>query len=102
METTWNFCTFGVMMQTLAYFLVLRKIKTSGWVYDHLVLPVSKLSYGMYLMHMFVLVPVFAWVSSWGVATPIVIFVSAAITYVICVVAARILAFLPKSKYIVG
>lgn len=102
METTWNFCTFGVMMQTLAYFLVLRKIKTSGWVYDHLVLPVSKLSYGMYLMHMFVLVPVFAWVSSWGVATPLVIFVSAAITYVICVVAARILAFLPKSKYIVG
>ncbi len=102
METTWNFCTFGVMMQTLAYFLVLRKIKTSGWVYDHLVLPISKLSYGMYLMHMFVLVPVFAWVSSWGVATPLVIFVSAAITYVICAVAARILAFLPKSKYIVG
>ena len=102
METTWNFCTFGVMMQTLAYFLVFRKITASGWVYDHLVLPVSKLSYGMYLMHMFVLIPVFAWVSSWGVATPLVMFVSAAITYVICAAVARILAFLPKSKYIVG
>ncbi len=102
METTWNFTTFGVMMQTVAYFLLIRKISASGWVYDHLVLPVSKLSYGMYLMHMFVLIPVFAWINSAGWAMPFVIFTSAVITYVICAVAARLLAFLPKSKYIVG
>lgn len=102
METTWNFSTFGVMMQTVAYFLVIRKFTASGWLYEHLVLHVSKLSYGIYLMHMFVLVPVFAWVNSWGIATPLVMLFSAVITYVICMVIARLLAFLPKSKFIVG
>lgn len=102
METTWCFCTFGVMLQTVAYFLVIRKITASGWFYKKVVLPVSRLSYGMYLMHMFVLIPVFAWVKGWGLATPLVMVVSAALTYIICIVVARLLAFLPKSKYLVG
>lgn len=102
METTWSFCTFGVMMQTVAYFLVIRKITATGWFYEHIVLPFSRLSYGMYLMHMFVLMPVFAWVRSWGIPTPMVMLLSAFITYVICATAARLIAFLPKSKYIVG
>lgn len=102
MELTWSFCTFGVMMQTVACFLVIRKFTASGWFYEHMVLPVSKLSYGIYLMHMFVLVPVFAWVNSWGIATPLVMLLTAVMTYVICMVIARLLAFLPKSKFIVG
>lgn len=102
METTWNFCTFGVMMQTVAYFLIIRKITSSGWFYQRIVLPISKLSYGMYLMHMFALIPVLAWVRSWGIPTPLVMILSAAITYVICAISARLLAFLPKSKYLVG
>ncbi len=102
METTWRFCTIGVVWQTLAYFLVIRKITASGRVYERFIQPVSKLSYGIYLMHMFVLVPVFAWVKSWGVATPMVMLVSAAFTYVICMVIARLIAFIPKSRYIVG
>ena len=102
METTWRFCTIGVVWQTLAYFLVVRKINASGRVYERLVLPVSKLSYGIYLMHLFVLVPVFAWVKSWGVATPFVMLISAAFTYVICMVIARLIAFIPNSRYIVG
>lgn len=102
METTWNFCTFGVMMQTVAYFLVISKITASGWFYERIVLPVSRLSYGMYLMHMFALVPVFAWVNSWGIPTPLVMIISAVLTYVICAVVARLIAFLPKSKYLIG
>lgn len=102
MEWTWNFTTFGVMMQTVAYFFLIRKINASGWVYDRIILPVSKLSYGIYLMHIFVLIPVFAWVNSWGIPTLAVMLLSAAITYVICIVIARLLSFLPKSKYIVG
>ncbi len=102
METTWNFTTFGVIMQTVAYFLLLRKITSSGWFYEHFVLPVSKLSYGIYLMHMFVLIPIFAWVNSFGLAMPLVIFSSAIITYIICIVTARLLAFLPNSKYLIG
>ena len=102
MEAQRGFCTLGVMLQTVAYFLVLRKITSSGWVYQRLVQPISKLSYGMYLMHMFVLVPVFAWVRSWGLVTPLVMLISAAVTYMICAVAVRLMKYLPKSKYIVG
>lgn len=102
MEITWNFCTLGVMMQTLAYFLLIRKFVASGWFYSNIVLPISKLSYGMYLMHMFVLLPVFAWVRSWGFPTPITMFASAAITYIICALAAKLMSFLPKSKHIIG
>ncbi len=102
METTWNFTTFGVMMQTVGYFLLIRRITASGWLYEHIVLPVSKLSYGMYLMHMCILTPVFARVNSTGLAMPAVIFISAVTTYLLCAAAARLLAFLPKSKYIIG
>ncbi len=102
METTWNFSTFGVMMQTLAYFLIIRKITASGFVYEHIVLPISKLSYGMYLMHMFVLTPVFSWINSTGLATALVMFISAILTYIICALLARLIAFIPKSKYIMG
>ena len=102
METTWNFCTFGVMMQTVAYFMLIRKITSSGWIYRHIVNPVSKASYGIYLMHMFILVPVFAWVKSWGIATPLTMIISAAITYFSGIVVTRMLSFIPKSKYIIG
>lgn len=102
MEATWNFCTLGVMMQTVAYFLVIRKFNASGAIYRKLVQPCSKLSYGVYLMHMFVLIPVFAMVQSWAIPTLAVMLLSAALTYIICFVLARLIAFIPKSKYIVG
>lgn len=55
-----------------------------------------------YLAHMFVLVPTFSWVSSWGVATPIVMVVSAILTMAITAAIIEILSILPKSKYIIG
>ena len=102
METTWNFCTFGVMMQTVAYFLIIRKITSSGWMYRHIVNPVSRLSYGIYLMHMFILVPVFAWVRTWDMSTPLTMISSAVITYITGIIITRLLSFIPKSKYFIG
>lgn len=102
MEISWDFCSFGVMMQTVAYFLVIKKITADGWFYDRIVLPISKISYGMYLMHMLFLPFVFTWVRSWGIATPFVMLLTAFITYSISAVVSRLISFLPKSKYIVG
>lgn len=99
---TWGFCSFGVVLQTVAYFLLLRKITTAGAFYRRIVRPISGLSYGMYLMHMFILIPVFAWVKSWGMPTLAVMLLSAAVTYVICAVLTRLVALIPKSKYIIG
>lgn len=102
MEAQRGFCTAGIMLQTVAYFLVFRKITCDGWFYRRIVLPISKLSYGMYLMHMVVLGPVSAMVSSWTGSTPVVMVTSALITYVLCALACRLIAFIPKSKYLIG
>lgn len=102
METTWGFCSTGVMLTTVAYFLVIRKITATGWFYRRFILPISKLSYGMYLMHIFILVPTFAWVTSWGIGTPATIFVSALLTFLFCAGIARLISLLPKNKYLIG
>lgn len=57
MEVGWGFCSFGVALTVMAYFLLIRKITASGIVYRGLILPLSKASYGTYLMHMAFLIP---------------------------------------------
>lgn len=56
MEIGWMFSTFGVALTVIGYFLVFRKIASEGWLYRHLILPISKAGYGIYLIHMFFLI----------------------------------------------
>lgn len=102
METSWYFCSLGVALTTVAYFLVIRKITASGSFYRNIVLPFSKVSYGVYLMHMFILVPVFAWVNSWGLPVPAVMLLATTITFVTSGIIAQLISLLPFGKYIVG
>ena len=62
----------------------------------------AKHSYGVYLAHMFVLVPTFDIVSSWGLTTPLTMILSALLTFTITALIIELAALLPKSKYIVG
>ena len=57
-ETTWTNDTIGVALMALAWLLLFRKVKASGAFYHKALLPVSKASYGMYLGHLLVLVPI--------------------------------------------
>ena len=52
MEQSWRFPSFGVALTVIGYFLVIRKITYSGAFYNRILLPLSKASYGTYLMHM--------------------------------------------------
>lgn len=54
-ETTWTFCSTGVMLMATAAVLVFRNIRCNSKFYDRLILPLSKAGYGMYLCHMFIL-----------------------------------------------
>lgn len=101
MELSWSFATLGPALETLAVFLLFRLIKRGGKMYGFVV-HISKRSYGIYLAHMFVLVPVFGWVNSWGMATPLVMVVSAILTMAITAIVVEIVSLLPKSKYIIG
>ena len=101
MEQSWRFCSVGVAMTAVALFLIFKKINCTGKLYN-IVAPVSKASYGIYLMHMFVLLAAFSTILSLGLATPWTILLSAAITFAISSVAAVIISKLPGGKYIVG
>ncbi|MBP3455762.1 MAG: acyltransferase family protein [Alistipes sp.] len=101
MEMSWRFCSTGVAMTTVALFLIFKKFSRPGRAYP-LVERLSRLSYGIYLMHIFVLTAAYDIISQWALATPVTMLLTAAATFVVCAVATRIISLIPKSKYIIG
>lgn len=101
-EQSWCFCTINVAMMTLGCFLIMRHITFTGrWLYRP-VLSVSRLSYGIYLMHIFILGIAYAWLSP-HLSTPAAIFSIAILTFLACWGVARILALIPGvGKALVG
>lgn len=85
MEMSIEYNSVGVVLATIAAFLVLRKFDFGGTVYRLVVRPVSEASYGMYLMHMFLL-PVFFCKLNPVLPTPLCIIATALVTYVACAV----------------
>lgn len=94
METSIEFCSFGVVLATIAVFAIIRKFDFGGWFHAKVVRSVSEASYGMYLMHMFILTPVFAALSP-HLPTPFAILLTAAATYVLCAVVAVLVRKVP-------
>ena len=58
LETSWEFCSAGVALTVVAYFLVIRKLTADGAFYRRVIRPLAEASYGTYLMHMLVLAEV--------------------------------------------
>lgn len=58
MEQSWRFSGFSVALTVIAYFMIIRKITYSGFFYQEILLPLSKASYGTYLMHLALLYPI--------------------------------------------
>ena len=98
---------------TLAWILIFRKITADGAFYKKVLLPVSKASYGMYLCHLLILVPICGWFRGWlgsgaeGIlgfwTTPVEIVVSAVCAFVVTAIVSVILQKIPKiGKYIIG
>lgn len=112
-ETTWCNDTIGVVLMTIAWILVFRKIKNEGCFYKKVLLPVSKASYGIYLSHLLVLVPVCGAVRGWlgsgdeGLlgfwTTPVEIVLSAVLAFLAVSALSVVIQKIPKiGKYIMG
>lgn len=105
-ETTWVNDTIGVALMAVAWILLFRKIKADGCFYQKVLLPVSKASYGIYLMHLLILVPICGAFRSWlgsgaeGVlgfwTTPVQILGSAIAAFICTAVVSVILRRIPK------
>lgn len=112
-ETTWCNDTLGVALMAIAWILLFKKIKADGCFYQKVLLPVSKASYGIYLAHLLVLVPIAGAVRGWlgsgeagvlGVwTTPVEILLAAVLGFVCTSILAVVVQKIPKiGKYIVG
>lgn len=112
-ETTWCNDTIGVVLMTIACILLLRKITGESAFYRKVVLPVSKASYGMYLCHLLILVPICGvfrnWLGSGDEAilgfwtSPAEILLSAVCAYICVAAVSVLLQRIPKiGKYIIG
>ena len=101
-EQSWNFCTINVAMMTLGCFLLMRHIgSTAGWIYRP-VRSISRVSYGIYLMHIFVLGVAYSLLSP-HLSTPVAIFSVAVVTYLVCWAVAALLSRIPGvGKALVG
>ena len=102
LELTWSFCTINVAMMTIGFILIFKHIKISSPTFLSWIGQMSNLSYGVYLTHILVLNEVYKLVSphfsSPAVTIPIVAIATFSITFSLI----RLLAYLPKSKYLVG
>lgn len=105
LEWSWEFCTLNVLVATFGLFLLFSCIKQAKA--PAIITSLSKLSFGMYLMHLFFLAPIAAWIIDGDSAAPsipvaLAIPTIAILTFVCCAVTTKLLSFLPKSKYIIG
>ncbi len=105
LEWAWEFPTPNVLVATFGAFLLFDCISRKKA--PALVTGIAKMSYGIYLMHLFFLSAVAGWFVGGNPAAPrlpvyLAIPCIAAVTYVCCVITAKIISFLPGSKYIVG
>ena len=112
-ETTWCNDTIGVALMTVAWILLFRKIRNEGGFYKKVLLPVSKASYGVYLSHILLLVPIGGAVREWlgsgdeGLlgfwTTPVEIVLSAVLAFVAVSALSVLIQKIPKiGKYIIG
>ena len=112
-ETTWCNDTVGVALMAVAWILLFKKIKCNGKFYQKVLLPVSKASYGVYLLHLLILVPICGAIRErlglgadgrLGVWTsPVEIVLIAILGFTASTIVAVLLQKIPKvGKYIIG
>ncbi|ANQ51860.1 hypothetical protein MY04_4525 [Flammeovirga sp. MY04] len=88
---------------TIGLFMLIRTINIKNEKVYSVVKELSRLSYGVYLSHLFFVGLSWTYiVQPLGYSTPISILLVTILTWVASNVLVKILSYLPKSKYIIG
>ncbi len=103
LEWSWEFCTPNILLATFGAFLLFSCIQGA----PGLITGLSKLSFGMYLVHLFFLGPIARWIIAGDVANPsipvgLAIPAIAALTFLCSAVTTKIISLIPGSRYLVG
>lgn len=103
LEWSWEFCTPNVLLVSFGAFLLFTCIqKAPNWICR-----LGKLTFGMYLMHMFFLKFIAGWIIGGDVAHPLLpvwlaIPAIALLTFLCCAVTTKLISLIPGSKYVIG
>ena len=105
LEWSWEFCTPNVVLATFGAFLLFSCIEQKEaprWITD-----IARLSFGMYLMHMFFLsniAPIFVAGDQANPLLPVWLSIPciAILSYTCCIVTSKIISYIPGSKWIIG
>lgn len=101
LELSWRFCSFNVVFMTFGLFVIMKKINCKKEGLYSIIKEISRLSYGIYLMHIFLLGFSYKLIEGYF-STPVTIVLVGTSTFVACCALSKLLSYLPKSKYIVG
>ena len=103
LELSWRFCTVNVLMMSLGLFSLIGRLKLNGQSRGaQLLTDISVKSYGMYLAHIIVLNFYYDLIHPLAQAAYIAIPLIAVCTFVTVYLLVKVIAWLPKSKYIIG
>ena len=107
LEWSWEFCSLNVLIATFGAFLLFSCIENVPEKVQKPVTGIAKLSFGMYLAHMFFLAPIATWIIGGDNANPSIpvwaaIPAIALLSFICSALVVKLLSFLPGSKYIVG
>ena len=105
LEWAWEFCMPNVLIASFGAFLLFSCVRCKTT--PKFISGLSKLTFGMYLMHMFFLSPIARLFIGGSVAEPLVpvwlaIPCIAALSYICCAVTTKLLSFIPGSKWVIG
>ena len=98
-EIGWSFCTINCVMLTTGTFLIFTCIDKPL----RIITDISKMSYGMYLMHILLLGKwVILYKQTLALPTVAAIPAIALTTFVCCYVTTKLISLLPHSKWVIG
>lgn len=100
LELSWRFCTPNVVMESLGAFMVIQAL-FSGIGQNVVISKISRLSYGIYLMHIFLLGASYSLISGMF-PTPVTILLTGVSTFVACCLLTWAISAVPYGKYIIG
>ena len=102
LEMTIEYCSLGVALATVAIFVLARNFTSDGAVYRRVVLPISEASFGAYLIHILILVPVSSALKG-TMPMPLCVFAVASITFLVSTVLSCVMRRIPfVGKWLMG
>lgn len=105
LEWSWEFCTPNVLLATFGVFVMFTCIEQKQA--PKFITSLSKLSFGMYLMHLFFLSAIAGWMANGDLTNPLLpvwlaIPVIAILSFICSAVTTKLISLIPGSKWIIG